>query len=631
MINHKGILGYSMSLSDILRAGGFYNKDGTWNSLLKIDGKLLRGRVETLVIKKKEQQVFMHIKNYNKKLYRLPGGSFENGVTNIVQAENEVNEEARIKVKNITNSMIHYTRLYSRPIELIDRELIDWEGNYNEVYVAEYDGPYEGDIKRVDIDQDMYEKGKFYDLYHVYSILNEAHKQVIDSIFPDIKLSEIDESVILLGESNNEVHYYPYYTPYEMDKLGVFNENENRYSTIDDDAIDWYHEYVNTLQNPDSENWYKELQYRYNNYIDEPTFENKQLVLNLGWNPEVQVTYENVLIASENTRKRLENFDINEPIMIDENIIFDKKDIVFNLDKWDSGQCNIIFITGLSGSGKSTMANELAEQYDAKILRLDYFQNYYEIKNSNMSYNRWNNNTMLYLIDEYLKTHPKIKKDIANFSSLDLESFQQYFLPFFVWLVLKVQKNKNERYIIDGIHILLYVPYKDIKEYPLICINTSMIKSLVRHWLRDDWTIKDIVNHGYEDLVRFKRWNDSYEDFYDSMNEGAVYDPFSKSTVSTAIGKNDYILTCKMIQSKLDAHHKNGNLLDIKNRDIESDDGGFVFAEYLIDDSNSKDVMEFIDRMNGIIEHSIYVGEIERPESIGKGLLILKDVNGFLN
>jgi len=42
----------------------------------------------------------------------------------------------------------------------------------------------------------------------------------------------------------------------------------------------------------------------------------------------------------------------------------------------------------------------------------------------------------------------------------------------------------------------------------------------VRHWRRDDWSIKDIVKHGYGDLLRFKDWNDQYNRFKDSMNEG---------------------------------------------------------------------------------------------------------------
>lgn len=531
-MNKKSITGYHISLNDALKQGGFYGTDGTWNSLLKIDGRILRGRVETLVIKKDLQQVFMHIKNYNKCLYRIPGGSFENGLPNIRQAENEVNEEAKIEIKNITNTGVHYIRIYNHYIKSsIDQ--LDWEGNYNEVYVAEYDGNYTGHIDSKDLDNDMYKYGKFYDLNYVYPILTEPHKQIIDSIFSTIKESEISESVIVLRESDNNVHFYPYYTPKEMNELGVFNETENRYSDIDDEAIDWYHEYTDMLYNTDSESWYKELQYRYDNYIKEQSLENKQLILNLGWNPEIHPTLENVLRASKITESKLKKNDDNINT-IEESMIFDKKDIVLNLDDWDKGKLNILFITGLSGAGKSTLSDEIADEYNAEIIRLDYFQNYALLSLSDIDYNNSEYITLKY-IDKYMKLHPEVKSKCNKFSSIHLEEFKKYFIPFFVWLVKTLEKDKKNKYIIEGIHILLFVPYNDIKGYPLYCINTSMTKSLVRHWIRDDWSTRDIIKHGYKDIAAFKQWNDSYNTFKDDINieEAAAYNevilPFSKN------------------------------------------------------------------------------------------------------
>ena len=527
-MNHKTVTGYNITLDQALKQGGFYGPTGLWNSLVKIDGLVLRARVETLVIKKDLQQVYMHITNFSKKKYRIPGGSCEKDVPNYIQAMNECNEEARIKVKpSLINTGVHYIKRYKKPYKYDGiRKELSWVGLYTEVYVGEYDGPFTGKVDDRDKDDAMYKYGKFYPISEVYDILSDKHKEVIDDIFPVIKRSEIKEGTdMIYSDDNKSVHYYPYYTPREMAELGVHNESKNKYSDIQDDAIEWYHEYTDTLYNPDSENWLKELQERYDEYMLNPTRETQQLVLNLGWNLFVVPTLENVLMASKRTKEKLRlERERNNDVVITEEMIFTKKDIVLNIDDFDSGKSNILFITGLSGSGKTTMSSELCEQYAATKLSLDYFQNYHSIQNdprfAKIKASR-KNDPMLIWIDKYMKLNPEIKKQSHMFSNIDLVSFKDYFIPFFKWLISELKKD-DDRYIVEGLHIVLYIPYKDIKKYPLICINTSATKSLVRHWQRDDWTIRDIAQNGYDDILQFKRWNDMYTDFKKSIDESVI-------------------------------------------------------------------------------------------------------------
>jgi adenylylsulfate kinase-like enzyme len=49
-------------------------------------------------------------------------------------------------------------------------------------------------------------------------------------------------------------------------------------------------------------------------------------------------------------------------VYLDESLLLNEKDIYYNKDKFDSGEINLCFITGLSGSGKSTMSREMAKQ-----------------------------------------------------------------------------------------------------------------------------------------------------------------------------------------------------------------------------------------------------------------------------
>lgn len=622
---------YNISLDSALKQGGFYGSDGSWNSLVKLDGRILRGRVETLVIKKEQQQLFMHIKPFNKKKYRIPGGSFERDVPNYIQAQNEVNEEAKIKVKNIINTGIHYTKLYSN--NTIDEE-IKWEGSYTEIYLAEYDGIYTGHVDKKDEDTDMYTYGRFYNIRDIYSILTDEHKSVIDSIFTIIEKSSISENVIILQESTTPVHYYPYYTPAEMNKLGVFNESKNRYSDIRDEAIEWYHEYTDTLHNDDSENWLKELQYRYAQYQNESSLDNKQLVLNLGWNPEIPVTLENVLKASANTKKRIE-VKKEFTIPLNENIIFDKRDQVFNLDKFENGESNIIFIIGLPGAGKTTLSETISEQYNAEIFHLDYFQSYHNLsigkyKNSNDV--SWN------ILKKYMKQNPKVEADSINFCNIDLYSFKEYFAPFFKWLIKELESDKGHKYIIEGIHPILFIKYKYIKKYPIYCVNTAAIKAMLRHWYRDEWSLRDIIHHGYGDILRYVEYDKEYTHYKDGIREDAVdeamiYDPIGGGYIKSPFTEQDFTYTAKMLQSKLDLFHKENKYLCIKNRDIESDDGGWVFAEYDVSDkASSLNVMNFISVENMYIDTTQFPGKIEVPEAIKSfGTLKVIDVDGYLD
>src|SRR5699024_1636006 len=107
------------------------------------------------------------------------------------------------------------------------------------------------------------------------------------------------------------------------------------------------------------------------------------------------------------------------------------------------------------------------------------------------------------------------------------------------WLLKELGKDKKNRYIIEGIHIILFTKYSDIKKYPLICINTPMYKSIVRHWIRDQFSISELVKYGLDDIRLFKTWEDSYKAFYNSMGESSVEESsfISKLTLQSKIRK----------------------------------------------------------------------------------------------
>ena len=60
-------------------------------------------------------------------------------------------------------------------------------------------------------------------------------------------------------------------------------------------------------------------------------------------------------------------------ISLNENTFLNKDDVKHNLSKWGTklGQDNILYVTGLSGGGKTTIAKEYSEKYSAEVLELD--------------------------------------------------------------------------------------------------------------------------------------------------------------------------------------------------------------------------------------------------------------------
>ena len=142
-----------------------------------------RPRVETLVIKD-GNKVFLRLYDESNKKdskYTIPGGSIDEDSTKIKQAENETNEEALISIKNISHSGLDYYEDYEPGfLEKGGDMPFEYRGSYSEIYVAEYDGPYDkSKVEEKDLDDDIAENGKFYYITSVAKILKPKHAEAL--------------------------------------------------------------------------------------------------------------------------------------------------------------------------------------------------------------------------------------------------------------------------------------------------------------------------------------------------------------------------------------------------------------------------------------------------------------------
>ena len=148
-----------------IREGGFYGRNGVWNSIITFSGdnKLYRERVETIIIRN-GKEVFVKRKPNGE--YFLPGGSTERDIPHINQAINECHEEAHIEVQNIQSTGITYKEHHETPTWVKKDSDVEWQGSYTEIYVAEYAGKFTGHID--DEDQDPFiESGRWLSLIHI--------------------------------------------------------------------------------------------------------------------------------------------------------------------------------------------------------------------------------------------------------------------------------------------------------------------------------------------------------------------------------------------------------------------------------------------------------------------------------
>lgn len=207
----------SMTKEKAISQGGYYNTDGDWNSIVVLDdypGKVLRGRVETLIIK--DGKVFMLINN-NK--YRIPGGGFDRGVSNIDQAFMETKEEAKLIIDNIRYSGVTYIEIYDEVWPHEDHE-IPYEGTYNEVYVADYKDEFHGYIRKGLSDMKLTNEGKFYEISEVENILKKPHRQALMNMINNvISESVLEEDLILAAQ-----HY--------QDMIRNIHDHHGTYSCI---------------------------------------------------------------------------------------------------------------------------------------------------------------------------------------------------------------------------------------------------------------------------------------------------------------------------------------------------------------------------------------------------------------
>lgn len=174
---------------------------------------------------------------------------------------------------------------------------------------------------------------------------------------------------------------------------------------------------------------------------------------------------------------------VNESVL-NESILINEKDIYYNKDKFDSGEINLCFITGLSGSGKSTMGKDMQshgiEHYDMDDLQViaDHFTLDDLKKYGDLIYS--------YFTGEGKKFYVTYKELKDN--QVPESEYEDKLFPGFVQYAMKYAKaHKDKKFVLEGVWLFQKKWFNpdEFKDYAFYIKGTSMIISHIRAAKRD--------------------------------------------------------------------------------------------------------------------------------------------------
>lgn len=200
---------------------------------------------------------------------------------------------------------------------------------------------------------------------------------------------------------------------------------------------------------------------------------------------------------------------IRNPELYNEAYIKNIKDIYYNKDKFDSGEINLCFITGHSGSGKSTMAHN-AESKNIEVYELD------DIVANKLHFTLDNLKEYGDLIYSFFKgpgsKYYYDKEDIKNGTAEEYKgNYDKDLITDFVNYSIKYSKShKDKKYILEGIWLYMYIKPESLKDYAVYIKGTSKLISDLRAAKRDSREDfpdkKDILKRDKAFIGRFKNF-----------------------------------------------------------------------------------------------------------------------------
>ena len=182
-----------------------------------------------------------------------------------------------------------------------------------------------------------------------------------------------------------------------------------------------------------------------------------------------------------------------------EDYIFNQTPVFLNYERWLNGDSKILYIAGLSGSGKGWYAKQIADTVDdCVIFELDKFENYpWYIDKTNKEHPAVARGDKV--IFEYLKNNFDTSIDIFD---NNVEKYNALMNDFYMYLLGYVTEHPNHHYIMEGIHLYTDKAFNSIStKDSIVILRTSMVKSMRKVMDREHCEIRNRL-HTYIDFQK---------------------------------------------------------------------------------------------------------------------------------
>ena len=219
-------------------------------------------------------------------------------------------------------------------------------------------------------------------------------------------------------------------------------------------------------------------------------------------------------VIDKNDKDRFYLMALNKTDSVNEGISdldsAESNDIYHNIEDWESGKSNVLWVTGLSGSGKSTISKEISAKYnDVEYVELDLIQAG-KIKQWDDNDKRLNG-----LLKDFVKYKggfdnifpsytQNARKGELSFGDMMDKSCADQFNELFEYIITYIKKNSNRRFVIEGIQIAMCTSnnmIEKISKYPVIIKMNGPLKSEFR---REKRSIKSHIDQNIDFITTFK-------------------------------------------------------------------------------------------------------------------------------
>ena len=242
--------------------------------------------------------------------------------------------------------------------------------------------------------------------------------------------------------------------------------------------------------------------------------------------------------------------DMNNDIEALEGFLFNETPLFLNYDKWLNGKNKVLYITGLSGSGKGYQAKKIADKIDnCVIFELDKFENYmWFLDNSDKEH------TAVAKGDKIIFNYLDSKYDLTNdIFDNNVEKYKLMMKEFYSFLLDYIEKHPENHYIMEGIQLYCDDAFESINNNDsVIILRTSMVKSMQRVMNRNHCEIR---NH----LHTFINFKERLVEFEKRLNVGKV------SIATEGFSKDNKFTTPEELSEWMKANIRYSPFVRLKN------------------------------------------------------------------